>query len=120
MVREGKKMHRENLEVSFIHSPTLYLSLGETSSKTLGDNNDLGDNYATGGKIHSGEKNWKEISGMVERGKPEEPLWGCHVIRSLMESSVISQLLLAQAAVTSGLCHEHPVQDSEDSRGAFH
>lgn len=54
MAREGNEMHRENLEVSFIISPALYLSLGETSSKSLGENNDLRGKNVIGGKTHGG------------------------------------------------------------------
>lgn len=88
---EGKKMHRENLEVS-IHSPTAYLSLGETRSKTLGDNNDLGDKNAIGGKTQwggQGRRMGRESQTWRSEGKAQEPLWGCHVIRSLIKSSTV-------------------------------
>lgn len=87
MAREGKKMHRENLEVS-IHSPTVCSSLGETSAKTLEDVNDLEAKNAIGGRTHRGEDKGEErrenLNMADSGGSPREPLWGCHVIRSLM------------------------------------
>lgn len=76
MDREGNEMHRENVEVSFINSPALYLSLGEISSKRLGKNNDLRDKNAIEGTTRGGddgrERRGKGISGMVKRGTPKK------------------------------------------------
>ena len=64
-----------------------------------------------GGKGATGGKGMKREGDLRNGGEKEFQqyfLWGCHVMtRSLLGLAIVSPVLLAQAAVTSGLCYYH-------------